>query len=86
MNQPNYNFAYDAGGLVNYVWKNTFTQSNLPGQNSNSGTGITQPSGQTSQYQNQPNNSFSGNQNNFQECNHGNNNIVPSEKINEENR
>ena len=82
MNQPNYNFAYTAGGLVNYVWTNTVTQSNVPGHSSNSSFGMTSSSGQTNQYGNQQNKSLTGNvnQNNCQQSNNGNNNTVRAEQ------
>ena len=42
MNQPNYDFAYNSGGIVNYIWKNAGDQSSSTSNNSfNSGNTIT---------------------------------------------
>ena len=80
MNQPNYNFSYDAGGLVNYVWKNTVAQSNISSSNSGIGNS-TSSSGQTNQYGNQQNKSLPGNnQNNLHPSNNGSNNTSEQKK------
>ena len=40
MDQPNYNFAYQAGGIVKFLWKNTIGQDcSSNSNNDNSGNG-----------------------------------------------
>ena len=42
MNQPNYDSAFNSGGIVNYIWKNAGDQSSSTSNNSfNSGNTIT---------------------------------------------
>ena len=73
MNQPNYNFAYNEGGLVNFVWRYALRQ-NPTTQNNGRGVGMVPHSGQTSgcQYGNQQQNGLFGNvdqHNKSQQCN-----------------
>ena len=76
MNQPNYNFSYNAGGLVNFVWKNTGTQNSASGYANNANV-VGTTTGQANQNGNQQ---IAGNNyNNSQQYNSGTNNNAHNE-------
>ena len=58
MDQPNYNFAYQAGGIVQFVWKNAIGQQSTSSCNYDS-SGNSSSSGKNNSFGNQQNKSNS---------------------------